>query len=422
MRVRRKASPSTSAGDQARARPASAGSAARAVPPPAMRVATETGSRTRPARRVGQDADGPRQRRQREQGTAGQQERPHRQRPPRDVHGCQRVRVAAGEGRGRRPVEGAARQEGAKRRRPVVCDGACRHVADVPSRLVEAPHEVDVLATAQAERRRAPGPSPRPPARRAPRSARTGSGLPAVPAPAAGPGRATTAPPRSGRARSPAATAAGAIRGATAATTRVVEVAEQRTEPRLGGHAVGVHEGHERCCARAPAPRCGRPTAPRSTPTRRTEAPWRSATSLVAPASADASSTTTHARSPSAPSSRSSWHGPVAHRHDDRHVFGAERGRHRPGHERPGRHQAARQRPCRPRSSPTGAPVRQRVGELPGPRRDPEQAQGAASEEHGPAVEARRRRVLDQRERAGERCRRARRAPRGAAPESRGRG
>ena len=101
-------------------------------------------------------------------------------------------------------------------------------------------------------------------------------------------------------------------------------------------------------------------------------------------------------------------HRPVPHRHHDGDVFGTERGRHRSRHERAGRHHAPRQQLCRPVRAHGGAgPPAGR--DLPGPRRYPEQAQGAASEEHGPAVEAPCRRVFDQYERAGERRRSPRR-------------
>ena len=78
----------------------------------------------------------------------------------------------------------------------------------------------------------------------------------------------------------------------------------------VGRHAVGVHECDDERCATTANPALRAPAGPTlaASPTKR--APWRSATSLVAPASADASSTTTQARArSSAPSSRSSCTG-----------------------------------------------------------------------------------------------------------------
>ncbi len=155
-----------------------------------------------------------------------------------------------------------------------------------------------------------------------------------------------------------------------------------------------------------------------ASPTKR--APWRSAISLVAPASADASSTTMQARPPSAPSSRSSWARPVPHRHDDRDGVrpgaGTCRTGVRPRREGARRHEPARQHPCRRARADRGArpPT---LHEVPGAGRNPEEAERAAAEQDRPVVERGRRGVLGQHEPGRER----RRCPRGCAPQCRGR-
>ena len=75
-----------------------------------------------------------------------------------------------------------------------------------------------------------------------------------------------------------------------------------------GGHAVGVDEGDERAVDRGQSGVAGA-EGPTLTGSATNWAPWRSAISLVAPASADASSTTMQASPPSAPSRRSSCAG-----------------------------------------------------------------------------------------------------------------
>ena len=314
--------------------------------------------------------------------------------------------MASGQGRRRRPVEGATRQEGSQRRRRVVFDGARRHVADVPSGLVEAPHEVHVLTAPQVgvEELRARHhvcPNDERRARherdRAPRPYRSLPGAPVE--------RRTHRLVAGERARRPY----GRRRdpGCHGGHQRVVEVAQQRTEPSLGGHAVGVHERHERA-VHALQPRVARTRRPHV----RRQPDERGAVALGDRLGGarvggrvvdhDAGQVAQRHEQPV------ELHRPVPHRHHHGHVFGTERGRHRSRHERAGRHHAPRQQLCRPVRAHGGSrpPA---VRDLAGPCRYPEQAQGAAAEEHGATVEISCRRVLDQHERAGERSRRPRR-------------
>ena len=201
--------------------------------------------------------------------------------------------MAPGQRAGRRPVEGAADQEGPQRRRPVVRDRARGLVADVPSGLGQPPHQVDVLAAAQRRVEevgpgRHVGPDDEGRARHegdaAPRPDRALPGRP---------GRATSAPPRSVQ----RADAAGPAR--CGAPRR--PPAGRRSGPaavrasRRSGRSRSRRRRRARCAPRA-SPALRAPAGPTlaASPTKR--APWRSAISLVAPASADASSTTMQAR------------------------------------------------------------------------------------------------------------------------------
>ena len=363
-----------------------------------------------PAQAPGQDGDGSRQRRQCEHGPAGQHEAPHRQRPAGQVDGSQGFAVAPGQRRGRRPVEGPAGQEGSQRRRALVGHRARRHVAHVPAGLAQAPHQVHVLATAQRRieevgAQRHVGPDQQGRAR-----VRRGCGSRAAPARRGRRGRATIAPPRSGRGR-PART----MRGATAATNGSSKWPNNGpSHPSAGTQSESTNATSAVWTTASPALRA--PAGPTlvASPTKR--APCRSVTSLVAPASADASSTTTQARPPGhrAPGRV----GPAGRAPAPRPSRPRTRGRRPPP--------AGRTRPPRPIAAPVAAPAggsrpRRRppaLHQLPRPLRDPEEAERAAAEQHGPPVELLRRRVLGQGERAGQRRRgpgRARAAARRAS-------
>ena len=151
-RVRRKASPSTSAGDQARARLASVRQRrARRAHRRRCAVATATGSRTRPPSRRARMATEAASVAQLQDRPTGQCQQPHRQRPCGHVQRRHGIPVAERE----RPGGRSRRRPGAPASAPsdvgpVVLDGAGRHVAHVPSGLAQAPHQVDVLAAAQA--------------------------------------------------------------------------------------------------------------------------------------------------------------------------------------------------------------------------------------------------------------------------------
>ena len=147
-RVRRNTSPSTKAGAQARVNEASAGSAERVVPPPAICVATPTGSRTRPRSRrasTTMDADSA----ARPAPAGGPAAGPRRAATSRRHAPAPRLPVPPAQRAGRRPVEGAAGQEVLQRGRALVGDRAGRDVAHVPARLVQAPDQVHVLAAAE---------------------------------------------------------------------------------------------------------------------------------------------------------------------------------------------------------------------------------------------------------------------------------
>ena len=224
------------------------------------------------------------------------------------MEGRHGARVAPRQWGGRGAVEGAPRQQGTEARRAVVGDGARRHVAHVPPGVGEAPDQVHVLAAAQGrveelgarrhvrphQDRRARHEGDRAaPAARGPRGAR---------------GRARTAPPRSAPAPPEPRPPAGTIRGATAATRGSSKwPSSGPSHPGEGTQSESTKATSALRTAASPALRA--PDGPALTSSATRCAPWRSATSLVAPASADASSTTTQATSPSASSSRSSWAG-----------------------------------------------------------------------------------------------------------------
>ena len=194
---------------------------------------------------------------------------------------------------------------------------------------------------------------------------------------------------------------------------RIVEVAEQRLEPPVGRARSRSPRRPRAALSTAAKPALRAPAGPTlvASPTKR--APCRSAISLVAPASADASSTTMQASPSSAPSSRSSCAGrsrtgTTTVTSPGPRVPPSGRGR-----ERAGRHQPARQQLRRAARGPTGAPALQRATSLTGPLGNPEQAERAAAEQHGPAVEVLRRGVLGQGEGAGQRGR----GPGGGGPQ-----
>ncbi len=142
--------------------------------------------------------------------------------------------------------------------------------------------------------------------RRAPagrRWARRGRGSRAAPALPCPPGRATNVPPRSGRSHRRAV-----MRGAAAATKGSSNwPSSGSSHPSAGTQSESTNATSAVCARATPALRA--PAGPTLvvSPTKR--APCRSAISLVAPASADASSTTMHAKPERAPSSRSSCAG-----------------------------------------------------------------------------------------------------------------
>ncbi len=153
----------------------------------------------------------------------------------------------------------------------------------------------------------------------------------------------------------------------------VVELAEQRAEPPVGSarsrsprtRRVGLWTAASPDVAQRPPGRCSL-----ANPTKR--APWRSATSLVAPASADASSTTTQGRPAEAFEHPVELCRPVAHRHYDRHVARTREpcrplpeGRRRPADANRRARQlgppAASDRPRRPASASTSCRARSEI-------------------------------------------------------------
>ena len=199
--------------------------------------------------------------------------------------------VPPGQRSRRRPVERPARQECSQRGRTLVGDRARRVVAHVPAGLVEPPDQVDVLTAAQRRSNRS-GPVPRRSGRRGPRSGRTVCGpgthgaflVTPVERPA-GDSKRRGLPggdnPRRHRRHH-----------------RVVEMAEQRTRATLPRACSRSPRTRRACCAPRPTRRSAAPAGPTLTGRPTKAAPCRSATSLVAPASTDASSTTMQARPP----------------------------------------------------------------------------------------------------------------------------
>ena len=149
------------------------------------------------------------------------------------------------------------------------------------------------------------------------------------------------------------------IRGATAATSGSSKwPSSGPSHPSEGTQSESTNATSALCTRSIPALRA--PDGPTfdANPTNR--APWRSATALVVPASADASSTTTHARPPSAPSSRSSCTGrsrtgTTTVTSSGPNVGATGRGTNAPADT------MRRASSCVARFEPTGAPVRQRV-------------------------------------------------------------
>ena len=238
--------------------------------------------------------------------------------------------------------------------------------------------------TGRAPPRRRPG-------RGAPRWARRGWARPGAPGPPGSPverraHRPVTGPPARG------GPASGTIRGATAATSGSSKWPRSgASHPSVGTQSESTNATSALSTAANPALRA--PAGPTlvASPTKR--APWRSAVSLVAPASADASSTTMQAKPAQRAEQPVELERPVAHRHHDGDVPGSEAAAVGARGERAGRDQAACQQ--------LGAPARPHRGARPpalhesaGPLGNPEEAERAAPEQHRPAVEVPCRRVL----------------------------
>ena len=195
LRVRRKASPARSAGLHGARRPDSAGTAARAVPSPAILVATATGSAVRPrSRQTRPQWARPARPREHRAALGGQE--PHRQRPRRDIGGRQ---GAGGTGATAAPRTSRRRPAGrgtppwwrARRARRCSPGRSAR-----PSRrrrgARQGPRPRLPARSGRRGRSRTP-PRPAPPT---PRSGRRGSGSLAARAPRRSPGPTRNGPPR----------------------------------------------------------------------------------------------------------------------------------------------------------------------------------------------------------------------------------
>ena len=286
-------------------------------------------------------------------------------------------------------------------------DRARRHVAHVPAGLAQPPDQVHVLAAAERGVEEV-GPRRHVHPDQQGRARHEGDAAP-------GADRARLHPTVQRRARqdrcSSACRSSGSLHDARCHRRhqRVVEVAEEGTEPPVGRHAVGVDEGDERAVdagqpgvagsgradvggeRRPGAPRVARrsPWWRRRRPTRhrprcRPGPPARRAAGRAGPAG----------RAPAPPRSRRRARG----------WSPAGSGANAPAET------SRRASSCAGRRGPTGAPDLQRADQPAGPLGNPEQAQRAAAEQHGPAVEFPCRGVLGQGEGAGQR----RRGPGGA--------
>ena len=181
----------------------------------------------------------------------------------------------------------------------------------------------------------------------------------------------------------------------------VVELTQQRLQPPVGRHAVGVHErderglhkGHARVARPGRADVGGQPHEACAVPL----------CDLLCGSRIGRRIVDHHARQAREGAEESvQLRRPVAHRHHDRHVVVSELSARCLRNVRASGDQSPRQQ-LGPPSGPHHMAGPPSLDQLPSVLGNPEQAEWAASEQHGPAVEFPRRRVLGQREGAGQR-------------------
>ena len=375
MRVRREASPSTSAGDQARVSVSQRGQggARRAAAGDARGHRHGVAHEARQA--VGQDGDGGRQRRLRQDGRRASASTQTASDQRRDVHRGHRLPVAERQRSGGRPVEGLAREErseGRPDRRARPCSPAR---SGRPSRPRPSRHTRSTSSPPRSAGSKRSGPAATSGADEegrardeGDRAARPHRPLPRAPVERR-PQRLVAARRAGARPRG-----AGTIRGATAATSGSSKwPSSGASQPAAGTQSESTKATSVLSTAANPALRA----ADGADVDRQPDEPGAVALGdLLGGAGVgrrvvdhDARQVAERAEQPV------ELCRPVAHRHDDRHVLGPEGGRSAAAARRRRRHQAARQELRRP----AGADRRAARASAPrGPGPAPRSGRGAA--------------------------------------------